>query len=113
MDKMEEYGPARKEYEKALDLGSDSLVAHFRLGFFLAEEGNREGAMSHLAAAVTADPKKFVPYLFKEVQKVHSQLDCIRYTEPFTELLNRYREFWIQGKEESPGPDQPIPGEAG
>jgi tetratricopeptide (TPR) repeat protein len=107
LDKMEDYRPAREVYEKALELGSKSLVAHFRLGFFLAEEGNVEGAMQHLATAVSGNPAKFMPFLIKEVRRVHSLLDAIRYTTPFSELINKYEDYWVGEDEEDP--EEPLP----
>jgi len=109
LDKMEDYQPARENYQKALDLGSENLVAHFRLAFSLAEEGDREGAMSHLATAVNGDPSKFVPHLFREVRRVKSQLDSIRYTAEFSELVNKYKEFWIDEEEEKTLEATPVP----
>ncbi len=100
LDKMEDYQPARENYEKALELGSENLVAHFRLAFFLAEEDDREGAMRHLATAVNGDPRKFVPHLFREVRRIKSPLDSIRYTTEFSELVNKYKDYWIDEDEE-------------
>ena len=118
MDKMEDFVPAKEVYEKALELGSQSLVAHFRLGFFLAEEGDGERAMQHLTIAVSGEPKKFMPFLIREVRKVHSSLDSIRYTTQFSELINKYKEYWVEeeqdGGQDSGGKtelnESPVPG---
>ncbi len=109
LDKMEDSALARKAYEKSLELGYQSLVAHFRLGFFLAEEGDGEGAMRHLEIAVSGDPKKFMPYLIREVRKVHSPLDRIRYTAPFSGLIERYKEYWAAEDEDDPEEPLPVP----
>ena len=106
LDKMKDFVPAREEYEKSLELGYQSLVAHFRLGFFLAEEGDLERAMEHLTIAVSGDPGKFMPFLIGEVRKVHSTLDKIRYTAPFSELIDKYKDYWA-GEEEKEGEELP------
>ena len=82
-------------------------MAHFRLGFFLAEEGELENAMRHLTIAVSGDPGKFMPFLIGEVRKVHSTLDEIRYTAPFSELIEKYREYWGSEEEEKDDSEEP------
>lgn len=109
LDKMKDFAPAREEYVKTLELGYRSLVAHFRLGFFLAEEGELERAMKHLTIAVSGDPGKFMPFLIGEVRKVHSTLDKIRYTAPFSDLIDRYREYWGSEEEDREGEEIPDP----
>lgn len=98
MDRLENFLRARQEYGKSLELGSQNPAAHFRLAYFLAEEGDGEGAMSHLATAVSGDPKRFVPLLVKETKNVHSRLESIRCTAPFSELINMYKDYWAEGE---------------
>ncbi len=108
LDRTDNPVPAREAYEKSLELGGESLVAHFRLGFLLAEEGDAAGAMEHLEAAVAGDPERFIPHLIRELRRVKSPLDSIRYTAPFSELINRHREYWVV-EEEGQNPKSQAP----
>ena len=65
--------------------------------------------MRHLEIAVSGDPKKFMPYLIREVRKVHSSLDKIRYTAPFSELIEKYKDYWVGEDEEDPEEPLPVP----
>ena len=109
LDRLGDRVPAADAYRKSIALGGRRMVAHFRLGFLLAELGEEEEAMLHLEKAVSADPAKFMPYLHREARRIKSPLDSIRYTEEFSALLNKYRDYWVAPDDESGEPEAAPP----
>ncbi len=91
-------GEAITTFRRILQIDPADFASHFRLAFLLAEAGDGEGGMQHLIAAVSGDPKKYVPLLINEKENAHSSLGNIRCTERFSELLERYRDYWMQEK---------------
>lgn len=81
---------ALQHYEEALRLGTERPLAHFRLGFLYARKGMTEEALAHLETALKADAERYHPLIAGELRRVHSDLDSIRYTAAFAELMKRY-----------------------
>ena len=91
LDQVKDRPLAEEHYLKALELGVESPHAHFRLGFLFALKNEVEKALEHLGAALEAEPGKYGPLLEEELLKIESDLDSIRYSEAFNELLEKYR----------------------
>ncbi|HSR50906.1 MAG TPA: tetratricopeptide repeat protein [Acidobacteriota bacterium] len=94
-------------YLKSLELGEKRPLAHYRLAFLLAKQGQPEEALDHLEKALQADAERFYPQLLTELRRVRSDLDSIRYTSRFAQLLDQYRQEGTPQEPESP--PQPPP----
>jgi len=82
---------ARTHYAIAIERGESNPIAHFRLAILLSKESQVDQALDHLAAAFEKDAGRYVPMVLNELRNVSSDLDSIRYTARFSELLNKYR----------------------
>ena len=80
-------GAAQQHYLRALELGEDRPNAHFRLTYLFARQSEKEKALEHLEAALEKDSERFYPHLMNELRQIRSDLDSIRYTPQFAELL--------------------------
>jgi tetratricopeptide (TPR) repeat protein len=84
-------GKAQQHYLRALELGEDRPNAHFRLMYLFARQSEKEKALEHMEAALEKDSKRFYPHLMDELRQIRSDLDSIRYTPKFAELLAKYK----------------------
>lgn len=92
LDQQKDFGPAQAHYLKAIENGADETYAHFRLAILFALQFERESSLKYLETAFQREPEKYVPVVIKELRRVHSDLDTIRYTEEFADLLAKYRD---------------------
>ncbi len=81
---------AQAHYLKALEFGEKRPFLHFRLTFLFAKQSQRDQALEHLKLALDQDRQRFHPLLVQELKKVRSDLDSIRYTPRFAELMREY-----------------------
>ena len=95
LDARKDLDQAQVHYLKALDHGVDSAHAHFRLTFLWARQGAKEEALKHLQQAFEKGAETYVRLVADELLKVSSELDSIRYTDEFNELLEQ---FWARMK---------------
>jgi superkiller protein 3 len=82
---------AQANYLKTINLGAGNPNVHFRLAIIFSRKSQVDDAIKHLSIAFDGDGKKFVPIVLNELRNVKSDLDSIRYTAKFDELLERYR----------------------
>jgi len=82
---------AQAHYLVAIEQGVSEPNVHFRLAILFAKQSQIDAALEHLAIAFEGDAERFVPLVLSELRNVNSDLDSIRYTKGFNELLKRYR----------------------
>ncbi len=82
---------ARDHYLAALANGADEPQAHFRLAVLYSRGRNTDEALKHLAIAFERQGDKYVPMVVDELKNVHSDLDAIRYTKAFADLMAKYQ----------------------
>ena len=82
---------AQANYLKANEKGERSPLADFRLMYLYARKSRVDEALHHLALAFEGNARKYVPVVMEELKKVNSDLDSIRYTPRFAQLLQQYR----------------------
>ena len=92
LDEAKDFDQAQIRYLKALDYGGDSAHAHFRLTFLWARQGAKDQALEHLQQAFEKDAETYVRLAAEELLNISSELDSIRYTDEFNQLLERYWE---------------------
>ena len=90
LDRQNETGPARTEYLRAIESGADEPQAHFRLGVLFARDNQPAEALKHLRIAFQRQPGKYVPMVRNELRNIRSDLDSIRYTKAFSDLLKEF-----------------------
>lgn len=86
-DRKNEEAKAIEQYEKILELGAKDAQAHFRLATIYARRGRKEVALGHLENALKLDREKYLKILQEDKKNVTSELDNIRYTARYEELL--------------------------
>ncbi|MDA2930638.1 tetratricopeptide repeat protein, partial [Acidobacteria bacterium AH-259-O06] len=91
MDQGKDFDQAQLYYLKAIEYGADEAYAHFRLAFFFARQAETAKALEHLEMAFEKEPQKYVQLVLDELRKVYSDLDSIRYSREFNDLLSKYR----------------------
>ena len=57
---------------------------------FFSRQGVPDAALQHLAIAFQRQADKYVPIVIEELKNVHSDLDAIRYTKAFADLMAKY-----------------------
>ncbi len=88
LDRSDESFP---HYQAALAGGIEKAQAHFRLAFLFARNSQPEKAIQHLEKALEKEAERYLPQIDQELLKIHSDLDAIRYTSAFAELLDKFR----------------------
>jgi len=87
LDRQNQDAAARDHYLAAIANGADEPQAHFRLAVLHSRTGTVDEALKHLTIAFERQPDKYVPMVVDELKNVHSDLDAIRYTKAFADLL--------------------------
>ncbi len=91
LDQLGETGQAPQHYLAALAGGINQPWTHYRLTLFFAARSEAESALKHLEKALELDAEKYLPLIDRELRKVRSDLDSIRYTPDFAAVLERFR----------------------
>ena len=89
LDRDQQEDRALEHYLMALEKGLDATSLHFRLASLLAKRSRGTAALGHLKTALEREPERFAPKLLKVLKSVQSNLDSIRYTQEFGEILDR------------------------
>jgi len=90
-DGLGDFAAAQVHYLRAIEEGSSNPEAHFRVAILYSKQGRREEALEHLSIAFEKNAVEYVPMVMDELKNVNSDLDNIRYTAKFNDLLERYR----------------------
>ncbi|RPJ60424.1 MAG: tetratricopeptide repeat protein [Acidobacteria bacterium] len=90
LDRQDQGTAARNHYLSALANGADEPQAHFRLAILYSRERNVDEALKHLAVAFERQADKYLPMVLDELKNIHSDLDAIRYTKAFADLMAKY-----------------------
>jgi tetratricopeptide (TPR) repeat protein len=97
LDRLNRDEGAQQHYRKALSAGLEDARAHYRLAVLYSRQARLEPALEHLRSAFELEPEKYVPLVVGLLNAVKSELDGIRYSSRFAELLQEYREYWTAG----------------
>jgi tetratricopeptide (TPR) repeat protein len=92
LDERKDFDEARIHYLKAIEYGSDSAWGRLRLVFLWARQNEPAEAMKHLEVAFEREPQRYVRLILDELLKISSDLDSLRYSREFNDLLAKYRE---------------------
>lgn len=68
-----QYGEAKAEYERAVEIAPDEPDAHYQLGRIAREEGRLADAIRHFDAVVTQDPSHNQNEVWREVGRAYIQ----------------------------------------
>ena len=92
LDERKDFDEARTHYLKAIEYGSDSAWGRLRLTFLWARQNEPAEALKHLEVAFEREPQRYVHLVLDELLKISSDLDILRYSQEFNDLLGKYRE---------------------
>jgi len=92
LDERKDFDEARIHYLKAIEYGSDSAWGRLRLAFLWARQNEPTEALQHLEVAFEKEPQRYVHLVLDELLKINSDLDSLRYSREFNDLLAKYRE---------------------
>ena len=92
LDERKDFDEARIHYLKAIEYGSDSAWGRLRLVFLWARQNEPAEALKHLEVAFEREPQRYVRLILDELLKISSDLDSLRYSREFNDLLGKYRE---------------------
>ena len=102
LDRDQQEDGALEHYLKALERGHDTASLHFRLAFLLAKQSRKDEALAHLKIALEREPEQFAPQLLKVLESVESDLDSIRYTSEFGQILDEALQRVRENQESEP-----------
>ncbi len=91
LDERKDFDEARVHYLKAIENGSDSAWGRLRLAFLWARQNEPVEALKHLEVAFEREPQRYVRLVLDELLKISSDLDSLRYSREFNDLLAKYR----------------------
>jgi len=91
LDERIDFDEAQAHYLKAIEYGFDSAWARLRLAFLWARENEPAEALKHLEVAFEREPQRYVRLVLDELLKINSDLDSLRYSREFNDLLAKYR----------------------
>lgn len=90
-DREGDLDQAQARYLEAVGHGVDRYEAHLRLAFLFARQKEKAKALEHLERALLKNSEMTLQLIDKELRRVQSDLDPIRYTTEFGDLLSKYR----------------------
>ncbi len=91
LDERKDFDEARLHYLKAIEYGSDNAWGRLRLAFWWARQNEPTEALKHLEVAFEREPRRYVRLVLDELLKLSSDLDSLRYSRKFNDLLAKYR----------------------
>jgi len=92
LDERKDFDQAQGHYLKAIEYGFDSAWARLRLAYWWARQNEPAEALKHLEVAFEKEPQRYVRLVLDELLKINSDLDSLRYSREFNDLLAKYRE---------------------
>ena len=92
LDERKDFDEARIHYLKAIEYGSDNAWGRLRLAFLWARQNEPGEALKHLEVAFEREPQRYVRLILDELLKINSDLDSLRYSREFNDLIAKYRE---------------------